>query len=236
MGIARRLFRGTDGRKTRLHDLKGNRIGLNGLRYLPHSVASTLARVLFGIHQKRPWLGYRATKHLEDLIQPSWRLLEFGSGMSTVWFASRCKEIVSVEHDKQWYEKVSRILVSHNVENCDYRLVSPTRDLCLEDYPKGHFDFVLVDGIDRTLCMKTALAKVRDNGWIYLDNSDFNREAEELLMSGKTVTAKFFHDFVPGNIMVTEGILAQVTSSNEGKCHLCMGSARASQQAGKIAG
>ena len=182
MPLIRRIVSGLDGRKTRFHDLKGNRIDMAGLRFFPHCLISTIARCVFGVHQRRPWLGYRASRHLRNLIRPKWRILEFGSGMSTAWFASRCLEVVSVEHDKSWHERVSREFETQGIRNCDFRLVASNPDRCLEDYPNAYFDFALVDGIERRECVETALRKVRPSGWIYLDNTDFVPEAESLLL------------------------------------------------------
>ena len=62
---------------------------------IPHSVATTIWLKLTGRRPETPWLGYRAVKCLDELIEPDWRILEFGSGMSTSWFARRCASVLS---------------------------------------------------------------------------------------------------------------------------------------------
>ena len=97
----KRFLTGDGIRRTRLHDYRGNRVDLNGMRYLAHAVFTTLVFKLTGHRPPLPWLGFRGIRRLDALIQPSWGILEFGSGTSTVWFSKRARQIVSIEHDRQ---------------------------------------------------------------------------------------------------------------------------------------
>ncbi len=36
--------------------------------------------------------------------------MEFGSGASTIFYAKRANSIVAVEHDKEWYNNIEKIL------------------------------------------------------------------------------------------------------------------------------
>jgi hypothetical protein len=45
----------------------------------------------------RPWLTLTANKFLEQWIQPSDRVVEFGSGRSTLWFAKHAGSVLSIE-------------------------------------------------------------------------------------------------------------------------------------------
>jgi len=40
------------------------------------------------------------------LLRPSDRMLEWGSGRSTAWLSARVQSIQSIEHDREWYERV----------------------------------------------------------------------------------------------------------------------------------
>ena len=40
------------------------------------------------------------------MIEPSWKVLEFGCGSSSLWWAQRVAQVVSVEHDEHWATKV----------------------------------------------------------------------------------------------------------------------------------
>ena len=59
-----------------------------------------------------PWLTEEAIIFLEEFIEenPSAKILEFGSGASTIWFAKKNVELFSVEHNPDWYNLISNIL------------------------------------------------------------------------------------------------------------------------------
>ena len=186
---------------------------------------STAGRILFGYRPILPWISYRAIKHLDKLIQPDWKVLEFGSGMSTRWLAPRCKTLVSIESNAGWHSHVTTILKSSGISNVEYHFAdeSAYHAGVLEKFPDGFFDFALVDGYNRAGCMKTSLRKVRKGGWVYLDNSDKIegkplgtqdiQNAEKLLIEHQKKTGgkpKYFCDLMPCYALVTEGVLGQV--------------------------
>jgi hypothetical protein len=61
-------------------------------------------------HGPVPWFTYPATRYLARLVQPQWRVLEYGSGNSTRWWAARVAEVVAVEHDPAWANALKRDL------------------------------------------------------------------------------------------------------------------------------
>lgn len=50
-------------------------------------------------HPDAPGLSPEAVSLLSTLLEPTHAGLEWGSGRSTIWFARRVAELVSVEHD-----------------------------------------------------------------------------------------------------------------------------------------
>ena len=44
-----------------------------------------------------PWMGYCVIDFLEERLTRDFRIFEFGSGGSTLFWASRCAEVVSYE-------------------------------------------------------------------------------------------------------------------------------------------
>jgi hypothetical protein len=167
-----RLLTGDGLRKTRLHTISGNRVDLGGLLYLPKSMWSVALLKLFGYRQRVPWLGYRAVKRLESILQPDWRVLEFGSGMSSLFFASRCAQLVSVESDPAWYDSMRELFAQKGIANVDYRLRSLEAYTDHPDLPDHSFDLILVDGMVRDRAAALALQKVKPGGYVMLDNSD----------------------------------------------------------------
>jgi predicted O-methyltransferase YrrM len=117
----------------------------------------------------RPWLPPEATLRLEHLLQPTWRVLEHGSGGSTLWFAERVQEVFSVEADLDWWRELSkRAPANARVIFWD----APSLPIA----PRP-FDLLLVDGdpvINRWMYLQGAELLVRPGGWVILDNC--NRE------------------------------------------------------------
>jgi hypothetical protein len=60
-----------------------------------------------GDGQPIPWITYPAQMMLERVVMPTHRVFEYGAGNSSLWWASRVTEIVSVEHDEAWAAKVA---------------------------------------------------------------------------------------------------------------------------------
>jgi predicted O-methyltransferase YrrM len=127
-----------------------------------------------------PWLPFSVIEVLADRITPESRVFEFGGGGSTLWFASRAKEVVTVEHDRQWFELVARAVA----DRPDCRVVYATdREQyaayvsVIRAYPDGYFDVVVVDGRERLRCFDAAMPKVRRGGLLVLDDSERERYA-----------------------------------------------------------
>lgn len=53
-----------------------------------------------------PWITYPALRLLERVVRPHFRVFEYGAGHSSLWWARRVREIVSVEHDPAWAEEI----------------------------------------------------------------------------------------------------------------------------------
>jgi len=205
----------------RFRDAKGHTLDPCGWLYLPHALMSASIRAGLGYRERKPWLSFRAIKCLNLLVQPDCKLLEFGSGTSTAWFSRRCGELVSIEDNPVWFSVVEKALQSQGTCNVDLRLREKDAVHILDDFSDGYFDFALIDGVNRAACMHTALRKVRNRGYVYLDNSDQyannpegdTRIAENTLLSHLEkcgTKPRYFVDFSPGSFFVSEGLLAQI--------------------------
>lgn len=149
----------------------------------------------------QPWIVYEAREWLDAILDQGMKIFEWGSGGSTLYFASRVKEIISVEHDSGWFNKVNLRLKEQKVANCRYFLLAPTSgdkslmldgklveykssvgafkdynffEYCraIENYPEEYFDIVLVDGRARPACIAHASRKIKRGGYLILDNSE----------------------------------------------------------------
>ncbi len=126
-----------------------------------------------------PWYTYAALEWLAPRVTATDVVFEYGAGNSTVWFGVRAKQVVSVEHDPRWLERV-RSMVGGNVtlllrsargDEMGSGAASPYA-AAVEEFTPGSFDIIVIDGEDRVACAKTAPPYLREDGLIILDNSD----------------------------------------------------------------
>jgi len=58
------------------------------------------------IKKRMPWLAKGAVDWLENNLTKDFKILEFGSGGSTLFFAERCKEVITIENNKKFYDLI----------------------------------------------------------------------------------------------------------------------------------
>ena len=123
-----------------------------------------------------PWITYPAIEFLDKRINKQLSVFEYGCGNSTLWWASRVKEVISVEHDKRWYEKFAPIVPRNVTINHVALEYGGAYAKEIAAYKK-QFDIIVIDGRDRVNCAISALDSIKSNGVIIFDNSD-RREYE----------------------------------------------------------
>ena len=208
-------------RKSRFHDEKGNRVDFGGLLYVPHALVTAIFRKLFGCRMHQPMLSFRAIKVIDKLLQPDFNCVEFGSGMSTAWFADRCGFLLSVENDKDWCRLVDDMIADKGCTHVRHELRTPDEFGYLDNYDDSFFDFALIDGWDRVGCVQSVIPKIKPGGWVYLDNSDKDmtrpdgdlRQAEAALLDAvrqRGGTTRYFVDFAAGNLFAEQGLLVRL--------------------------
>lgn len=122
-----------------------------------------------------PWLTRGAITFLEKILNNNMVILEYGCGTSTVWYAQRSMHLMSIEHDKGWFDRVYEYLQFKNIKNVDLRYV----DIC-DGYVEtidnmGKFDIISIDGRRRSDCIQHAHTHVLIGGYLLLDNAERER-------------------------------------------------------------
>jgi len=80
------------------------------------------------IIDERPWITFEALDFLKkNVLKPNYKIFEYGSGGSSFFFSKVSSELVSVEHDKTWYEKVINALAQKKITNVNYNLAEPEK-------------------------------------------------------------------------------------------------------------
>src|SRR4051812_15554973 len=158
-------------------------MNLNSLR--PSYLVPRVREILFQrSHPGSPWLGESAVVFLESWLKPTDVGIEWGSGRSTSWFASRVARMTSVENSAEYHAIVTRTLADKGLAaKVDYRLVPceleeleepPTHPYAevAREFPDGSLDFAMVDGMIRETCMRAVMPKIKPGGLLILDNAN----------------------------------------------------------------
>jgi predicted O-methyltransferase YrrM len=131
-------------------------------------------------HPGVPWVAPAAVEFLEGYLKPTDRMLEFGSGRSTLWFAERIQHITSVEHNPVWYKEISSKIQEKGITKITYHLHPKQPDsvpASQSDYvqvtqtiPAASLDVCLVDGIYRAQCVLKSIPLIKHGGILIIDN------------------------------------------------------------------
>lgn len=121
--------------------------------------------------QPLPWVTYSFIDFIKPRLHKELSIFEYGSGNSTLFYAQRVKRVVSVEHDKEWFDKIvkekapnAEMIFTHLEKGGEY---SKKATLLNEK-----FDLIIVDGRDRVNCCKNSIAALTSNGVLVLDDSE----------------------------------------------------------------
>ncbi|GIK23441.1 MAG: hypothetical protein LC122_04105 [Chitinophagales bacterium] len=124
-----------------------------------------------------PWCTYPFIKFIEPRLTKDFIVFEYGSGNSTLWYSSRVKEITAVENDKEWFDTVSKKLLSN--ASVIYRNLDYDREYCKAVVTTGKkFHLIIIDGRDRVNCVKNSINSLYDDGVVVFDNSDLSKYSD----------------------------------------------------------
>ena len=118
-----------------------------------------------------PWFTFPAVEFLTERLNNTMEVFEFGSGNSTLFFAERVNQILSVEHNKDWYDKISKQAPA-NSKIFYAKADHPNKYLDALKMSNQKFDIIIVDGIYRNECLVESISYLSESGVIILDDSE----------------------------------------------------------------
>jgi predicted O-methyltransferase YrrM len=154
------------------------------------------------VADEQPWITYDVIDLLDKKLSLASSVFEYGGGGSTLFFVKRAKEVVTVEHDKEWYAILADTIKKKNLTNWKGNFIeldngdlhqtpeaanpddySSTDEKSIgynyknyasyiDQFNNNHFDVILVDGRSRASCIKHSIPKIKKGGWLVVDNSD----------------------------------------------------------------
>jgi hypothetical protein len=158
------------------------------------------------LHPDCPYYTPRAVRRVQGLLSRQSKVFEWGSGASTLWYAARVGELISVEHDPTWYERGCSALARTGLSQAKLIFCPPALDPAydwqrlwpgyarlghpprkpeykdymtqIDRYPEGDFQVIAIDGRERVGCLLHALPHLAKGGCVILDDSHRPKYAE----------------------------------------------------------
>ncbi|KYG71630.1 hypothetical protein EV198_2114 [Roseivirga ehrenbergii] len=194
--------------KSKVH--KKNYLAETGtLQYLKYRLIRPFLKAEYSKFRKNnpelPWVNKDAIKVFHKLLKKNMNGIEYGSGISSIFFSKQLNSLNTIEHNKEWHNHVEQIIIEHNIKNIKLNLIpadEPFEDpklssyeqfkMSKEDYPvpdltfklysdfikkfeDESLDFVLIDGRARVTSALNSIPKIKKGGILVLDNSERNR-------------------------------------------------------------
>ena len=145
-------------------------------------------------NQIMPMYTYPCYEWLDSIDWTGSKVFEFGTGYSTVWWQNKKVDYYGVEDDGEWYQRIIKLINGKQLK-VKYEIDLKKYMKTIYDYD-FKFDVIVIDGQVRFDCIKPALEKIKDNGMIIFDNSDWHKSCKEELDKADLIPIHF-HGFKP---------------------------------------
>lgn len=142
---------------------------------------------IMGTNQQ-PWLPIESINFLSENLKKNFIGFEFGSGSSSFWFSNLTIKLYSVESDPIWFKMMLDIASLNKIQNIEFSCVEaemlPIWDVDIENSGNykiysdkifqvdSQFDYILIDGVGRSLCIENSINKLKSGGFLIIDNSE----------------------------------------------------------------
>jgi hypothetical protein len=147
-----------------------------------------------------PWYTYPAIEYLSHVDFSDLRVLEYGSGNSSLWWMERCQELISIENDQEWYEKIKS--TGCRGLNFDY-ILETSEEAYVHQEKLSAANIVIIDGVYRSKCANAFIAACQDKScglaMLIFDNSDWYPKTIKTLHDALAWVQVDFHGFGPIN-------------------------------------
>lgn len=150
--------------------------------------------------QAIPWYTYPAIEYLSHIDFAQLSILEYGSGNSSLWWLQRCRELISIENDPEWYKTIQSL--ARTGRNFCY-ILETTEEAYVQQERLSTVNIVIIDGVYRSKCADALIAACRDKScevvMLIFDNSDWYPNSIRRLHDELDWVQVDFHGFGPIN-------------------------------------
>ena len=142
-----------------------------------HFKSSLREKALSRRNEPLPWYTYPCIQLLLHREFSGKKVLEFGGGQSTLWWASKADQVVTLEADAQWYAQLVKVIP----KNVNLYLIPPTTNRTeyienvrrvLEPWPRSSFDVIVIDSDFREDLIALSLTLLSEDGVLICDDAE----------------------------------------------------------------
>ena len=145
------------------------------------------AAIRAALRPEDPSLTPHAVRELDRRLTRDMIGVEWGSGNTTRFFASRTKHLTSFETDPSYYEWVTGTLRAEGFTNVDYRLIPHDFEgehdeeamhrnpvvRAVDQFADQSLDYALIDSAPRGCLSRGVASKIKPGGLLILDNANW---------------------------------------------------------------
>ncbi len=149
-----------------------------------------------------PWYTYPAIEYLSQFDYRDKKIFEYGCGYSSLFWAQRAKQVISIEDNLSWFEKWQKQFNEPNLEIRWRDDGEIYENAVFEDGNK--YDVIIIDGKRRAQCAEAATKALNKGGMIILDDSDRINTSNEYVkavanLKSEKLLQVDFYGFCPMN-------------------------------------
>ena len=133
-----------------------------------------------------PWLTYSFIDFITKRLNKDMEIFEYGSGNSTIYFAKNVNTVTSVEHNLQWFEKISTN-IPENVKIIFNDLENKEQYYRIAELSNRKYHIIIDDAEERVKCIIHSLDSLTKDGVFILDDSErseYSQGTNYLIMKG----------------------------------------------------
>jgi hypothetical protein len=134
-----------------------------------------------------PWYTYPSIEYLGQLDFRDKAVFEWGSGSSSMCWAKRAGQVLSVEDNEVWYQNVK----SQQRANQQILLVQKQEEYVDAVKSGERYHVIVIDGSYRYHCSQIAPEFLLPGGMIILGNSDWYPKSADVLRKANLIEIDF---------------------------------------------
>jgi hypothetical protein len=161
-----------------------------------------IVEIYYKLNPQLPWITKNANDILRKSLNSEYIGIEFGSGRSTLWIASKVKTLFSIEDNNMWYKATKLKLEDQKLRNVEYFYLDSSKKDNTEyseytakilEFQDEYFDFIFIDGSNRDELSLLATSKLKNNGLLIIDNINWYVPSNSLSPSSIKIDEKPFN-------------------------------------------